>query len=634
MESEVSTFNDDLDLRFDRNSGLAKVLVSDGVEDDPTKAFLADNTWPEELPFGWDFTDRRLAARLVFVYEECNPVEKLLAEFNAKIGPTMSKEDRAFYNQIVKDAVEFINDRSFAKHPKMNGYYAFPYILVKFNPETKELGKPIDPNENFRVVIPVRNKNDRFVIRPKTDDHGERIMDWHGTFSGFEYKLEDAGCYRFQIARSMYEMRETLTVPHEFLEYYASAIVDPREIFYTIKQRFLYFVDMPDEWATLSALWVMGTHLFRNFPAYPYIYLLGPQDTGKTRWMKVACQMSHRGRLELNPTGPAIFREVDSTQSTLFIDEVDKIDFQKYPEIRAILNTGYEIGFDVPRVNLDLKMLEHFKTYSPKCLGSNGPIESVLASRMLRIPLQRTPNAKMFVKREPMKPDYMLEFKELHKELMVWSIDQAPAIASYRHDDMEKKWEPVFEELNAPPRLQQILTPLLMLYDVLKLDNDYGTYSPSERQNIKKVVSYLIEESKMSTLPDSDLRVISGLYWACFEPSADSTKGRKPGEAVRITTENIRSNMSLETKKDEEYYTSRKVGRMLDRFSIPRRKSSVMNYLEDKTKAWTHQDQKDYMTEFLKRFNIDPKELAAAKDIDAGAPAERLDTSKYRFEEE
>ena len=130
------------------------------------------------------------------------------------------------------------------------------------------------------------------------------------------------------------------------------------------------------------------------------------------------------------------------------------------------------------------------------------------------------------------------------------------------------------------------------------------------------------------------MRVLSGLYDACFNPCPDAKKNRKPESAVKITTEFIRNGMGLSTKKDEEYYSSRKVGRILDKYSIPKRKSGAMLYLDDKTKVWTYQDQKDYITDFLKRFNIDTKDLGEAVMNNAEERVERIDTSGYRFEEE
>jgi hypothetical protein len=621
-----------------RVNDATKDYLSDGIDDTSVIEFTNDNEWPDEIAFGWDYVDRRIAARLVFVYEKSRAVENVVSKYNLNTGPGSSRQDRAIYDQMIKEALEYINGRAFAKHPKLEGYFAFPYILVKYNPQMADLNTDFG-EDNFRDIIRVRNEYDRFIIRPKLDLEGTPVTDWNGTFGSWEKNLENAGHYKFQVARDIYQMRNVLAVDESFLEYYRTVDIDPRELYYNIKQKFLYFVDMPEEWATLSALWVMGTHIFLHFTAFPYVYLLGPQDTGKTRWMKVACQMSHRGRLELNPTGPAIFREVDSTQSTLFIDEVDKIDFTKFPDIRAILNSGYETGFDVPRMNMDLKMLEHFKTFSPKCLGSNRPLDSILTSRALRVPLQRTPNAKKFVKREPMMPEYLTEFREIMNELKVWAIDTACALATYDKTNIEKKWDPIFEELLAPPRLKQIMNPLLMIYDILKLDEPYGSYSPSETNNIRKIVSYLIDDSKMSTLPETDMRVISGLYYACFMPSnllKCATKLDKQTDALLIGNEQIRNCMHLETKEDQKKFSARYVGDALSKYAVPKRKTrGVIVYLTDNSKSWTYADQQEWVRKLLKNFNIDEKEL---DEVMRTAPSEdeinHIDTSGYRFGED
>lgn len=65
--------------------------------------------------------------------------------------------------------------------------------------------------------------------------------------------------------------------------------VSPSAVFHTIHDLFTTYIDFksPVESGVLT-LWVIGTYFYTMFPAYPYLALNGPKNSGKSTVLRVA----------------------------------------------------------------------------------------------------------------------------------------------------------------------------------------------------------------------------------------------------------------------------------------------------------------------------------------------------------
>ncbi|MCU0462966.1 MAG: CHC2 zinc finger domain-containing protein [Anaerolineae bacterium] len=174
--------------------------------------------------------------------------------------------------------------------------------------------------------------------------------------------------------------------------------VQPGAVFNTIHDLFTRYVDFrSDIESKLLALWAVGTYFYTMFPAYPYLALNGPKNSGKSTVMRVLQPLAFNMITTSDPTGPSMFRLIDQTRCTVGIDEAERYHNPKDPrmqQIRQLLNSGYKQGMPAIRVTGDDLKPQAFDVYSPKILAAIAGLEDILASRCIAVPMRRT-NRKM-----------------------------------------------------------------------------------------------------------------------------------------------------------------------------------------------------------------------------------------------
>jgi hypothetical protein len=174
----------------------------------------------------------------------------------------------------------------------------------------------------------------------------------------------------------------------------AGELVEPGTAFRAIHELFTRYVDFrsPVESAILT-LWTIGTYFYTLFPAYPYLALNGPKNSGKSTVMRVMQPLAFNMVTTSDPTGPSMFRLIHYTSCTVGIDEAERYHNPKDPgmqQIRQLLNSGYKAGMPAIRlIGEDMKP-QAFDVYSPKILAAIAGLEDILASRCIAIPMRRT----------------------------------------------------------------------------------------------------------------------------------------------------------------------------------------------------------------------------------------------------
>jgi DNA primase len=171
-------------------------------------------------------------------------------------------------------------------------------------------------------------------------------------------------------------------------------IVEPAATFKAVYETFTRYVDFKSnvESAILS-LWTIGTYFYTMFPAYPYVALNGPKNSGKSTVLRVLQPLAFNMISTSDPTGASMFRLINNNGCTVGIDEAERYHNPKdagMQQIRQLLNSGYKQGMPAIRlIGEDLKP-QAFDVYSPKILAAIAGLEDVLASRCIAIPMRRT----------------------------------------------------------------------------------------------------------------------------------------------------------------------------------------------------------------------------------------------------
>jgi hypothetical protein len=169
--------------------------------------------------------------------------------------------------------------------------------------------------------------------------------------------------------------------------------VVPGDVFNTIHQLLTTYIDFGAEIDSLIlALWTIGTYFYSLFPAYPYLALNGPKNSGKSTVLRVLQPVAFNMVTTSDPTGPSMFRLIHTTSCTVGIDEAERYHNPKDPalgQIRQLLNSGYKAGMPALRSIGDDFKPQAFNVYSPKILAAIAGLEDILASRCIALPMRR-----------------------------------------------------------------------------------------------------------------------------------------------------------------------------------------------------------------------------------------------------
>jgi hypothetical protein len=183
------------------------------------------------------------------------------------------------------------------------------------------------------------------------------------------------------------------------------ATVNPAEVYCMVKkawQTFLEF-DNPDIY-DLVTLWTIGTYFFHLFNSYPYLYVGGLKQTGKTKLLTVASLMAFNAIFTNNISTASLYRLTQSGRCTLLLDESEKLaGKERAEELRNLLLAGYKKGAIVYRTEKkrsERLVPEGFEVYSPKVVCNIEGIENVLEDRCIPITMKRGKN-RAIINAEP-----------------------------------------------------------------------------------------------------------------------------------------------------------------------------------------------------------------------------------------
>jgi hypothetical protein len=147
----------------------------------------------------------------------------------------------------------------------------------------------------------------------------------------------------------------------------------------------------------LLAAWTLGTYCYRVFRVFPYLALRSPEKRcGKSRVLDqlslVAFNASSR---VVHPTEAQVFRGPSRNGGTLLLDEIEALghaDKEMYAGLLAVLNSGFEQGGSVPRLEKTATgsfQEVSFETYCPRAIAGIKKLADTLEDRSIIIGMQR-----------------------------------------------------------------------------------------------------------------------------------------------------------------------------------------------------------------------------------------------------
>jgi hypothetical protein len=181
---------------------------------------------------------------------------------------------------------------------------------------------------------------------------------------------------------------------------------------------------------TAAVLWDAHAWLYdHDVPTHSPILAVtsAEADSGKSTLVVVVGRMAPRFSLNIEITGPTLYRTVDATKPTLGLDEADDL-FHRRSDLRHIVNAGWTRGAKIPRqVNAGgVWTTVHFDPFTPKAialLGRNLPPPTRTRCIELRmLPKRREEQV------EPFNQADDAEFAVLRRKFARWSADHATAL--------------------------------------------------------------------------------------------------------------------------------------------------------------------------------------------------------------
>jgi hypothetical protein len=238
------------------------------------------------------------------------------------------------------------------------------------------------------------------------------------------------------------------------------------------------YVGLPNpELSVLVAVWVVQTYTFDKFRYCGYLALRSATPRcGKTTLLRILSQLTNGAPpITSIPTPAVLFR---STRRVLLLDEVDRLknaDKEKYGELLAVLNAGFEDGGMIERCEPRTHEVRQYSVYGPKALAGIEGIADTLADRSFQIQMERC------VSRMPRLNLRRMEelFSHLRKGLQVW--------ADAHEEQIVQTYDGLPDSLDClerfDDRFQDIAEPLIVL----------ATLADAERPEGPKVLPRLLE---------------------------------------------------------------------------------------------------------------------------------------------
>ena len=173
-----------------------------------------------------------------------------------------------------------------------------------------------------------------------------------------------------------------------------NTVKEYRETYFKIIETLDYWLDIPESYRKIIALWVVGTYLHKEFNSYPFLFFNAMRGSGKTRTLNIIKNLAWNGVITNNPTEAVIFRSAG--KRTLIVDENESIVNKEKSTLRELLNAAYKKGSIVERMKKvkgkegEEQVMEAFDLYGPIAMANISGMEEVLGDRCISVVLEKS----------------------------------------------------------------------------------------------------------------------------------------------------------------------------------------------------------------------------------------------------
>lgn len=328
----------------------------------------------------------------------------------------------------------------------------------------------------------------------------------------------------------------------------------PPRIYESIKEVLQGFLELPSsEHYGLTTAWAIATYFSPLFPAFPFLLLLGPKESGKSKMLEILSQFAFNAYKVKSITEAALSDTTDGLRGTILFDQAEKIS----NNMVGFLADSYKRAGAKRRtvaMSNGTRCIRETSGYGPKVFASTRELDLDLTDRCCLINMQRT----------------KMRFPDLFGEEPGWNIIRD---ALYRF--LLCKWKTVRDAFFSIPgtatRRGELWRPLQAVLMSLEVADD-------EICNIKKVFDSGIDRTKDTLTP-----TVEALFQVLIECANNDDK------FVLTTVELLKAMENLLHKIDQP--NERSLGKIISLYDLAdsrkkRTRSKIMHYYFSSTRIF------------------------------------------------
>lgn len=272
-----------------------------------------------------------------------------------------------------------------------------------------------------------------------------------------KFRLNDEELFKrgFYTTRHPYpDARWSSGAIRKFLE--SEKRIDIVWAFNLVKSRLEHYIDFGDEnWHSCIACWIVGTYFHRLFESYPYVYMNGDAESGKTKTLTLCSLLAFNGELTFNSTPSYITSAIHENSASCFVDEAERLKDSSDPSAQIVvsmMNGGYKKGaFCGKQESAGGKKWKprKFEAYSPKMFANIKGLDPVLLSRCVPIVMGRTADKEISNREINISAPVFQEIRDmLYAAMMQWHGEIADAYQALSDSEILGRewelWKPIF----------------------------------------------------------------------------------------------------------------------------------------------------------------------------------------------
>ncbi|MDP6654131.1 MAG: DNA polymerase, partial [Gammaproteobacteria bacterium] len=273
---------------------------------------------------------------------------------------------------------------------------------------------------------------------------------------------------------------------------------------------------LPAGAAEALTLFTFHTHCFEVADFSPHLILMSAvKRSGKTTVLHVLSQLVSKPLKVEHCTTSAIFRSIELAAPTLLIDEGDSF-IKENEQIRGLLNSSFERGGGVLRVEGDEREPRLFRTFTPTAIATIKELPGTIMDRAIVIPMKRKSTNETIEKfRRPSRS----KCTPLTKKLRRWAEDNINNLREVKvnfpsslHDRAADACEPLLQIatlLNWEREAHEMIKSLL---DIEEFEGDLGLELLAD---IKSLIPAGVEKFTSEWLR-FELAELEGQPWASY----------------------------------------------------------------------------------------------------------------------